>query len=262
MSDTHNIFLGSTIVVFDLETTGTDLTNDRIVSMALSFLYPDGKRVDKYTLVNPGIPIPKAASEVHKITDEMVKDAPRFSQLAKALHAQMTHVDLAGFNITNFDIPFLAEEFARCQLEWPLNIGNVYDGCGIFKNMERKRLSDAMKFYCGKEIEDAHNAAADVDATIQVLGAQIERYGWKTRSEVELASCGSWEGEELVMNTNYDPAGKLYVDADGDVCYNFGKSKDCKVKAERGFGEWMLKQDFIPSVTKRMLSNYMRTWKA
>lgn len=253
---THSLKLDSTAICFDLETTGADVVKDRIVSIALSFLYPEGRRVDKYMLVNPGIPIPEGATEVHGISDEMVKDAPRFAQIAKSLFAQMDGIDLAGFNIKGFDIPLLAEEFARVDLHFPAKGIKVFDALGIFMNMERRRLSDAMKFYCGREITDAHNAAGDVESTIEVLTAQVERYALETPHDIELHGRGKWEGEELVMNDIYDPAGKLYVDDDGDVCYAFGKAKDTKVRMDPGFGGWMMRQDFIPLVTKRMLSGY------
>lgn len=254
--NTHSLKLDRTLVCFDLETTGPDVVKDRIVSIALSFLEPDGTRLDKYTLVNPGMPIPPEATKVHGITDEMVADAPRFAQIAKSIHAQIAGKDLGGFNIKGFDIPLLAEEFARLDLALPLENIRVFDALGIFMNNERRRLQDAVKFYCGREITDAHNAAGDVESTIDVLGAQVAMYGLDTPEAIALHSRGKWEGEELVMQDLYDPAGKLYVDKDGDVCYAFGKAKDMKVKQESGFGGWMLKQDFIPLVTKRMLRTY------
>lgn len=257
---THEIkIFKDTVAVFDLETTGTEVDKARIVSIAISYLFPDGRREDKYSLINPGIPIPKEASDVHGITDEMVKDSPRFAQIAKSLLDKLNGVSLAGYNVLNYDIPLLAEEFARCGLDWNLQGVKVYDAMGIFKNMERRRLEDAVKFYCGREITGAHNAAGDVESTIDVLAAQIEKYGLDTPEAVELHGRGSWEKDELVMANIYDPAGKLYVDSDGDVCYNFGKAKDVKVKNDPGFGSWMLKQDFIPLVTKRMLNSYMRS---
>jgi len=260
MDKTHNITVfENPVAFFDLETTGADVVKDRIVSIAISFIHPDGSRKDKYMLINPGIPIPAEASEVHGITDEMVKDSPRFAQIAGSLHKQILGVDLGGFNIKGFDIPLLAEEFARCGIDWPSKGIKVFDALGIFMNMERRRLQDAVKFYCGREITDAHNAAGDVASTIDVLTEQIERYGLDSPAKVELHGRGSWDGEELIMRDLYDPAGKLYVDEDGAVRYNFGKAKDTKVKDDPGFGQWMLKQDFIPLVTKRMLTAYLRS---
>lgn len=257
--NTHALKLDKTLVCFDLETTGADIAHDRIVSIALSFLEPLGTRLDKYTLVNPGMPIPPEATNVHGITDEMVADAPRFAQIAKSIHAQITGKDLGGFNIKGFDIALLAEEFARLDLVLPLEGIKVFDALGIFMNNERRRLQDAVKFYCGREITDAHNAAGDVESTIDVLCAQVAMYGLDTPEAIALHSRGKWEGEELVMQDLYDPAGKLYVDKDGDVCYNFGKAKDTKARVDPGFGGWMLKQDFIPLVTKRMLMAYFDT---
>lgn len=257
---THSIkILDRPCVFFDLETTGADIARDRIVSIALSFLSPDGTRVDKYTLVNPGIPIPPEATAVHGITDEMVAGKPSFAQLSKSLNAQMTGVDFSGFNIRNFDIPLLAEEFARAGIEWTIGDGRVFDAMRIFTNNERRRLQDAVKFYCGREITDAHNAAGDVESTIDVVAAMIDRYGFQSPADLHLNGSGEWDGDNLVVNEIYDPAGKLYVDPDGEVRYNFGKAKDVRVKDDPGFGSWMLKQDFIPRVTKRMLENYMRT---
>lgn len=257
----HKFKLDKTLAVFDLETTGPDPAKDRIVSIAVTFLLKEGIRIDKYALVDPGIPIPKDASDVHGITDEMVAGKPMFKAIASSLHEQMTGCDLAGFNIKGFDIALLAEEFNRVGLDWPQKSSRIFDAMGIFCNMERRRLQDAVKFYCGREIEDAHNAQADVLSTIDVLEAQIERYSLDTPEAIALHSRGKWEGEELVLVDYYDPAGKLYVDADGDVCYAFGKANGTKVKHDRGFGDWMLKQEFIPGVTKKMLSSYMRAMR-
>jgi DNA polymerase-3 subunit epsilon len=253
---THGLKLDRPAIFFDLETTGADIAKDRIVSIAVSKLTPDGSREDKYMLVNPGMPIPAEATAVHGITDEMVKDSPRFHQIAKSLHAHIDGLDLAGFNIKGFDIPLLAEEFSRVGLDFPRKGIRVFDALGIFMNMERRRLQDAVKFYCGREITDAHNAAGDVESTIDVMTAQVERYGFDTPEAIELHGRGQWDGEELVMRELYDPAGKLYLDDDGDVCYNFGKAKDTKVKVDPGFGNWMLKQEFIPRVTKSLLLAY------
>ncbi len=260
MENSHKITVfDAPVAVFDLETTGADVVKDRICSIAISFLKPDGSRIDKYMLVNPGFPIPEEATNVHGITNEMVADAPRFAQIAKSLFDQTNEMDLAGFNIKGFDIPLLAEEFARVDMVWPSKKSRVFDALGIFMNMERRRLQDAVKFYCGREITDAHNAAGDVASTIDVLTEQIERYGLDSPAKVELHGRGSWDGEELIMRDLYDPAGKLYVDEDGAVRYNFGKAKDTKVKDDPGFGQWMLKQEFIPLVTKRMLTAYLRS---
>lgn len=164
------------LAFFDLETTGVSTADDRIVSIAVKKYLPDGSVEDKYMLINPERPIPEGATQVHGISDEMVKDAPSFKKIAKSLHAFLEGCDLAGFNIINFDIPLLAEEFLRAGLSFPIIGTRFLDACTIYRIKEVRTLSAGYKFYCGKEMTDAHNAQADVNATCEVLEKQMELY--------------------------------------------------------------------------------------
>lgn len=242
------------IVFFDLETTGVDPVKDRIVSIS-------AKRItDLITfdvtgsidyIVNPGIPIPKEASDIHGITDEMVKNAPHFEDIFNDVVQFFCDCDLAGFNITNFDVVILWEELHREGFDWDLTGVNQIDACTIFKKMEQRTLAAAVKFYIGLEHKEAHNAEGDVNATIQVLRAQLARY--KELSTMDPTQLGQFSMQE----PRFDLAGKLTIDKDGEPVYAFGKSKGVKVKNDPGFGRWMLRNDF-PTQTKLVLTNYLR----
>lgn len=233
---------------FDLETTGTDTVTDRIVQIAawkldknLSEAFPI-----KAMLINPGRPIPPEATAVHKITDEMVKDAPTFPQIAKAFHEFLSDCNLAGFNILNFDVPLLSEEFARCNIIWPAE-GTVFlDAYKIFALKEKRDLAGAAKFYLNASHEDAHDAGADVVMTRDVLVAQLLKYN---EDFPDLESV-----HKFCVGNMVDIAGKLIRldDEAGTIVYNFGKDKGKGVKANPGFANWMLNQSF-PTETKQII---------
>ena len=159
------------IVFFDLETTGVEVAKDRIVEIGIVKLFPDGTRESKVRLINPTIPIPEEAAEVHGITDDKVKGEPTFKQLAKNLHAYLKGCDLGGYNSNRFDVPLLVEEFLRCGIEFPEPTTNMIDVFKIFTINEQRTLEAAVKFYCDKDLEDAHSAEADINATIDVFEA-------------------------------------------------------------------------------------------
>jgi len=161
---------------FDLETTGVNVVSDRIVEIAVLKLLPNGNKEGKTWLVNPEMPIPKGASDVHGITNEQVKDAPNFKTLSKEIYDFMKDCDWAGFNSDRFDIPLIAEEFMRAEVDFDLKNHKTIDVQTIFHKMEQRTLSAALKFYCDKELVNAHSAMADTDATYEVLLAQVERY--------------------------------------------------------------------------------------
>lgn len=238
------------MVFFDLETTGLDISSDRIVSIATSKVMPDGEIINKYTLINPIIKISKEASDIHGITNEMVKDKPQFKQIAKSLYDFMQDCYLGGYNNNFFDNAFLQEEFLRCDIEFPPNDIVSVDACAIFKNYEKRDLSSALKFYCNKEMENAHNAEADIKATIEVFFSQMEKYeDLKGKKIEEVALIGKNE-------QNVDFQGRIIKDSEGDYCWNFGKAKGKKIKTELGFGDWVLMNNF-PQSFKNLVSKIL-----
>lgn len=228
------------IAFFDFETTGTDVAVDKIVEISIVIFSPDFSEIinKKTMLINPGIPIPKEATEIHGITDEMVKDQPLFPNIAKGVLAFIEGCDMAGYNINNFDKPLFAEEFARCGINWPAGDVLFIDAMQIFHSKEKRDLSGAMKFYCNEDHEGAHAAEIDNIATAKVLQAQLKTY----------ADLGAMDREQLAKfcqpNECMDIAGKIIKNADGKWVYGFGKDKGKRIKENPGFGQWMLKSNF------------------
>lgn len=233
------------IVFFDLETTGLDVQNDRIVEIAMIKINPDGTRVVKDTLVNPTISIPAGASEVHGIYDDDVKDKPTFKQLSKSIHEFILGCDLGGYNCNIYDIPLIYNEFLRVGIEYDYSSVNFVDVGNIFKINEPRSLSAAMKFYCKKEMEDAHSAIADTEATVSVFIAQIKKYKDMPKSIDELSLFSNYDKKIL------DISGKFTTDSDGEIILNFGKHKGELAKNCLSFLEWMVyKANFSPDTTK------------
>lgn len=233
------------IVFFDVETTGLKPDEDRICSLCMVKIMPDGERVEKYTLVNPGRPIPAAVTEIHGITDEMVKDAPRFEQIARGILLFIMGCDLAGFNCNTFDAPFLYYEFNRAKIEWDHGSTNIVDVGNIFKIQEPRTLSAAYYFYCGQELDEAHNAKADVNATIDVFIAQLQKYEIP-ETIPELALLSAFDKKRI------DIAGRLYLDDDGDACFSFGKNKDKKAKSDPSYLDWIINKSDFPADFKQL----------
>ena len=248
------------LAFLDIETGGTDICKDRIVSIAIIKYSPGEKPIKFYTLVNPEMPIPPSATEVHGITDEMVKDAPTFLQISASLIKVLEGSDIGTYNGNKFDIPLIIEEFLRVAVPFNFKDASFVDACAIFKKMEPRTLTAALKFYCNAELEDAHNAMADTKATSQVLKAQTEHYPeLKDMTVLELAEfCKDEKRKDDVV---IDYAGKLSKDADGDYIYTFGKAKGVKIKDDSGFGKWVLKQDFITRETKLRLQEIFNELK-
>jgi len=238
------------IAFFDLETTGVSLSTDRIVEIAVIKLLPDGSRQVKRKLLNPQMPIPKASSDIHGITDDMVKDAPTFKQVANEIKMFIDGCDLGGYNSNRFDIPILMEEFLRVGLDVDLSKRKMVDVQHIFYTMEPRTLSAAYKFFCAKELVDAHSAEADVNATIDVFLAQLEKYQ-NLGNTVE--SVLGVIGEEKIV----DYARRFGYDDKGVEIFNFGKFKGRAVgevlKAEPQYYDWMMRGDF-PLHTKQKLT--------
>lgn len=233
--------LEAPIVFFDLETTSKDVKTARIVSISLIKLHPGGRREKLKRLVNPTIPIPADAEAIHKISDEMVKDQPTFAQIAKSLHSIVNDQVLGGFNLLMYDIPLLSIEFDRAGILWPTAEQKltVIDAGNIFKQMHPRTLTAAFKLYCNGDLEGAHDAEVDNDATIDVLMAQLEAHPELSSDVNELA-----ESSKMVKNA-VDINGFFVMTEDGEYAYNMGKKKGELVKSDKGsFISWMLQQDF------------------
>jgi len=242
--------LKKSIVFFDLETTGVDVAKDRIVEISILKLNPDGTKDIKTRRVNPGIPIPKGASEVHGIYDEDVKEEPTFKALAKSLSQFIGNSDLAGYNSNKFDVPLLVEEFLRVGVDFDVSNRDLVDVQNIFHKMEQRTLVAAYKFYCDKDLENAHSAEADNIATYEVLEAQIERYA-------ELENDVSFLSEFSMRQKNADLIGRIVYDENNIEVFNFGKHKGKAVRDilrdEPSYYAWMMKGDF-PEYTKKVLT--------
>ena len=234
------------LIFFDLETTGTNTATDRIVQIgAIKVMPGDGEREEKNVLINPGIPIPPQATAVHGISDEAVKDAPYFRQIAKSFAAWLAGCDLAGYNSDNFDVPMLVEEFARAGVLFPEEGIRFVDILKIERNVNSHRLEETYRRYTGQPLEEAHDALADVRATAAVFEKQLQQNpNLPTDIDGLQELC---QGE----NGRVDFAGKLY-EKEGSVFWNFGNHKDELVIETRDFAQWVLSKDF-PSETKRQI---------
>lgn len=242
--------LSKPICFFDLEATGTDITKDRIVEISVLKVYPNGNRESKTWLVNPTIPIPKGASDVHGITDERVANEPTFKELAKTIHNMIKDSDLAGYNSDRFDIPLLAEEMLRAEVDFDLGNRVTVDVQTIFHKMEQRTLSAAYKFYCGKTLDNAHSAQADTNATYEILKSQLDRYP-------ELENNIKTLSEFTTRKQAVDFAGFIVLNDKNEEIFTFGKHKGRKVEdileEEPGYFGWVLNADF-PLYTKKVLT--------
>lgn len=244
--------LARPIVFIDLETTGVNLATDRIVEIAIIKILPDRSRAIKHKIVNPQMPIPKASSDIHGITDDKVKDAPTFKEVANELKQFIDNADLSGYNSNRFDIPLLMEEFLRAGINLDMTNRRMLDVQSIFHLMEKRTLGAAYKFYCEKELVDAHSAEADASATWEILEAQIERYQHLGNTVDTILQ---FTGEEKIV----DFARRFVMDNDVEV-FNFGKHKGRPVsdvlKSEPQYYDWMMKGDF-PLHTKQKLTEIL-----
>ena len=242
--------LKNPIVFFDLETTGVNISTDRIVEISYLKVYPNGDELSRTRRINPEMHIPKEASEVHGIYDEDVKNSPTFKQVAKEIAADFEGADIAGFNSNRFDVPLLAEEFLRADVDLDMTRRKFIDVQVIFHKMEQRTLVAAMKFYCGKELEGAHSADADTRATYEVLKAQLDRYP-------ELENDVAWLAEFSSHTNNVDFAGRIVYNEKGVEVFNFGKYKGIPVREvfqrDPGYYSWMLQGDFTLN-TKQVLT--------
>ncbi len=242
--------LKNPIVFFDLETTGVNITSDRIVEISYLKVFPNGNEVSRTMRINPEMHIPEQASEVHGIYDDDVKDCPTFKQVAKDVAHDFEGADIAGFNSNRFDVPLLAEEFLRAGVDLDMTRRKFIDVQVIFHKMEQRTLSAAVKFYCGKELEGAHSADADTRATYEVLQAQLDRYD-------ELQNDIAWLSEFSSHTRNVDFAGRIVYDDKGVEVFNFGKYKGIPVvevlRRDPGYYSWIMQGDFSLN-TKQVLT--------
>lgn len=235
---------------FDLETTGINITTDRIVEISILKVYPNGNKESKTWLVNPEMPIPAEVSAIHGITDDKVANEPTFKQLATEINNMIKDADLAGFNSNRFDIPLLAEEMLRADMDFDMKSRLAIDVQTIFHKMEQRTLSAAYKFYCDKTLENAHTAAADTLATYEVLEAQVERYE-------DLENNAKFLAEFSSRKRFADFAGFIAFNKEGQEVFSYGKHKGKLVtdvlETEPGYFGWLLNADF-PLYTKKVLT--------
>ncbi len=237
------------LAFIDLETTGVNLGTDRIIEIAIVKILPDGARSVKRKLINPEMIIPQTSIDIHGITNEMVKEAPTFRQVAQELRQVLDGCDLAGYNSNRFDIPLLIEEFLRAGVLFEMKGRKMVDVQNIFHKMEQRTLSAAYRFYCNKNLEGAHSAEADAAATHEILIAQLERYPLLGNT---VESINKAIGEEVIVDF-----ARRFIMENGIELFNFGKYKGRSVadvlKAEPQYYDWMMKGDF-PQNTKQKLT--------
>ena len=243
--------LKNPIVFFDLETTGININNDRIVEICYLKVYPNGNEESKTLRINPEMHIPEQSSAVHGIYDEDVADCPTFKEVAKVIARDIEGCDLAGFNSNRFDVPLLAEEFLRAGVDIDMSRRKFIDVQVIYHKLEQRTLSAAYKFYCDKNLEDAHTAEADTRATYEVLKAQLDRYPEALQNDMGFLS------EYSSFTRNVDFAGRMVYNEQNIPTFNFGKYKGQPVeevlRKDPGYYSWMLQGDFTLN-TKQMLT--------
>ena len=248
------------IAIFDLETTGLNITKDRIVEIAIIKINPDGNEETFHSYVNPEIKIPKESAEIHGITDEKVQDSPTFKELASKVVEFIGEADLVGFNSNKFDIPVLSEELLRVGNDFDISSKSFIDVQNIFHKMEQRTLTAAFKFYCDEDMENAHSALYDTKVTWEVLKAQLNKYESLDKDVKKLADFSRAGNLDI-----YDFAGRLAINDKEEVIYNFGKNKGKTIEQvdqeEPGYYGWMMQADF-PLYTKKCLKKEMDRIKA
>ncbi|MFI3285458.1 MAG: 3'-5' exonuclease [Rikenellaceae bacterium] len=238
------------IVFFDLETTGVDTSKDRIVEISMVKIAPDGEETIKTRKINPQMPIPPSSTAIHGITDEDVKDCPTFSQIARSLEQFIAGCDFGGFNSNRFDLPVLVEEFMRAGVDIDFKRRKFIDVQNIFHKMEQRTLVAAYKFYCQKDLTNAHSAEADTIATYEVLKSQLDRYT-ELENDVDFLAKFSTHSESA------DFAGRIIYNEKGVEVFSFGKYRGVAVeevfKREPSYYSWMMNGDF-PLYTKKVIT--------
>ena len=254
--------LKNPLVFFDLETTGMNIAQDRVIELSFLKIFPNGNKETQTILVNPEMSIPNESSLIHGIYDKDVKDAPPFKNIAKNLQKFLEGCDLAGYNVIKFDVPMLVEEFLRADVDFDVSKRKLIDAQKIFFLMEKRTLSAAYKFYCGKTLENAHSAEADTLATYEVLEKQIEVYNDQDVENITGDKIGVIKNDmeilhKLTVNNLVDLAGRMALNSEGEEVFNFGKHRGKKVvevfEEDPNYYDWILKNDF-PLDTKRKLT--------
>lgn len=242
------------IVFFDLESTGLNVATDRIIEISYLKVWPNGKEEVKTRRINPEMPIPASSTAVHGITDADVAECPTFKEVAKTIASELKGCDLAGYNSSRFDIPLLVEEMLRTGVEFDVSRRKMIDVQAIFHKMEQRTLSAAYRFYCDKDLENAHSAEADTQATYEVLQSQLDRYPSLPNDMGALAEFTSY-------NNNIDLAGRIIKDEQGRAVFNFGKHKGKLVfdvfATDFGFYDWVQKGEFTLNTKKVLTELYM-----
>ncbi|MEZ4938861.1 MAG: 3'-5' exonuclease [Crocinitomicaceae bacterium] len=253
-----NLQLSKPLCFFDLETTGINITQDRIVEISILKIMPDQSKATYTKRMNPTIPIPKQASEIHGIWDKDVANEPTFAELAKEIRDFFEDGDLAGYNSDRFDIPLLVEEFMRTDVDFEIEKRKTIDVQTIFHKMEQRTLSAAYKFYCDKELIDAHSAEADTTATFEVLTSQLDKYE-NLENNIDFLADFTVQGGKSV-----DFAKRIVRNDKDQVVFNFGKHKGVPVEKvfdlEPSYYSWMLNGDF-PAYTKKVLRDLFEVYK-
>ena len=245
-----NLNLKNPIIFFDLETTGINILTDRIVEIAILKIHPNGKEEMKSYRLNPEIHIPEESSAFHGIYDEDVKNSPTFKQIAKTLANFMEGCDIAGYNSNKFDIPLLAEEFLRAEIDFDMRKRKFIDVQNIFHKMEKRDLTAAYKFYCDKDLEDAHTAEADTKATYEILKSQLDKYE-------DLQNDVTFLSEFSAYNKTADFVGRIIYNENNEEIFNFGKYKGMRVidvyEKDTGYYGWIMNGEFS-LYTKKILT--------
>lgn len=242
--------LKNPLIFFDLETTGINVASDRIIELSYLKVFPDGHEESKTIRLNPEMPIDPKATAVHGITNEDLKDCPTFKSIAQTLANTFEGSDFAGYNSNKFDLPLLAEEFLRCDVDFDLKKRKFIDVQVIFHKMEQRTLSAAYKFYCSKDLDNAHSAEADTRATYEVLQSQLEKYNDLTNDVDKLSDFSA-------QTRNVDFVGRIVLNEKDVEVFNFGKYKGVPVEEvfekDPGYYGWMIGNDF-PLYTKKVLT--------
>ncbi len=256
--------LNRPIAFFDLETTGVNVVKDRIVEISIFKISPEGHEESMTRLINPTIPIPPESSAIHGIKDADVANAPTFAELAHELDRFLQHCDLGGYNSNKFDVPMLIEEFLRCGINFDVKKRRLVDVQNIFHKMEPRTLKAAYRFYCGKELVDAHEAEADTKATYEILLSQIQRYDGADYEDRDGNISQPIKNDVQALHDfsfnhrNADLVGHIGYNMHGREIFNFGKYKGQEVmevfKREPQYFDWMMKADF-PLSTKNIIQS-------
>lgn len=238
------LILTRPLAFIDIEGTGLNRETDRIVELSVTKVFPDGSRENRTRRFNPEMPIPPEVTEIHGITDEDVKDLKPFSYYAKGLMTYITDCDIAGFASNSYDVPILFNEFNRAGIYWDYTEFKMIDAGNIFKRKEERTLTAAYKFYCGKDLENAHGAEADVNATVDVFFAQFDRYEDLPTNIDELALYSNYDKKQA------DISGKFVYNEKDELIINFGQHRGKRAIDELGFIDWMSNKDFSRDTLK------------